>query len=134
MLFSKRKISPTWSHRFEAVKEEANTEVMERIKSGSNKFCIRNDLAKKNMTFSQESCQAIIVMGNVESIKLKKSRVQCPSCLHFVFEGTILCSCGTHIRSNQEMIQRIWKAFVLKTPVFRASHPNSRGYKHGSQL
>ena len=52
-----------------------------------------------------------------------------------LFEGTILCSCGKHIRSNQEMIQHITKAFdVLKTHCFRASHPNSRGYKHVSQL
>ena len=52
--------------QIEAVKEEANTEVMERINIGSNKICIRSDLAKKNMMFSQESCQAIIEMGNVE--------------------------------------------------------------------
>ena len=108
---------------------------MERIKIGSNKICIRNDLAKKNMTFSQESCQAILEMGNVELIELKKSRVQSPSCPHSVFEGTIFCSCGKRIRSNQEMIQRTGKDFdVLNTPFFPASHPNSRGYKHGSQL
>ena len=46
--------------QIEAVKEESNTE---------------DDLAKKNMTFSQESCQANIEMGNVELIELKKSRV-----------------------------------------------------------
>ena len=69
------------------------------------------------MMFSQESCQAIIEMGNVELSELKKSRVQCPSCLHHVFEGTNICSCGTLIKSNQEMIQRIRKSFeVLKTP------------------
>ena len=102
---------------------------------GSNKICIRSDLAKKNMMFSQESCQAIFEMGNVQLIELKKSRVQCPSCLHYVFEGTIICSCEKLIKSNQEMTQRIRKAFeVLKMSVFRASHPNSRGYKHGSQL
>ena len=39
--------------QIEDVKEEANTELMERIKIGSNKICIRNDLAKKNMMFSQ---------------------------------------------------------------------------------
>ena len=50
----------------EAVKEEAHTEVMERSNIGSNKICILSDLAKKNMMFSQESCQAIIEMGNVE--------------------------------------------------------------------
>ena len=33
------------------------------------------------------------------------------------------------------MIQHIRKAFeVLKMPCSRAYHPNSRGYKHGSQL
>ena len=54
--------------QIEAVKEEANTEVMERMKIGSNKMCSRSDLAKKNMMFSQESCQAIVEMGNVEPI------------------------------------------------------------------
>ena len=49
--------------QIEALKEEANTEVMERIKFGLNKVCIRNDLAKKNMMFSQESCQAIFGIG-----------------------------------------------------------------------
>ena len=79
--------------------------------------------------------QTIIEMDNVELIELKKSRVQCPSCLHCVFERTILCSCGKHSRSNQEMIQWIRIAFeVLKTPFFRASHPGSWCYKHGPQL
>ena len=106
--------------QIEAVKEEANTGVMERIKIGSNNICIRSDLAKKNMMFSQESCQAIIEMGNVELIELKKSRVQCPSCLHYVFEGTTVCSCGKHIRSNQELNQRIRKAFdVLEMHLIR---------------
>ena len=50
----------------EAVKEEASTEAIDKIKIGSNKICIRNDLAKKNMMFSPESCQAIMDMGNVE--------------------------------------------------------------------
>ena len=104
--------------QIEAAKEEANTEMMERIKIGLNKICIRNDLAKKNMMFSQESCQAIIAMGNVELIGLKKSRVQRPSCLHNVFEGTIMCSCGKHIRSNQEMIQRSMDAARKKDRTF----------------
>ena len=107
-------VTDTFS-QIEAVKAEANTEVMERIKIGSIKLCIHSDLAKKNMMFSQEPCQAIIEMCNVELIELKKSRVQCPSCLHYVFGRTITCSCGKHIRSNQEVIQRIKKAFeVLK--------------------
>ena len=133
-VLKKGDISDTIS-RTDAVKEEANTEAIDKIKMGSNKICIRNDLAKKNMMFSPESCQAIMDMGNVELIELKKSRVQCPSCLHDVFEGTIVCSCGKHVRSNQEVIDRIRKAFdILKTLFFRASRPNSRDYTHGYQL
>ena len=37
---------------------------------------------------SKESRQAIFNMDNVELIELKKTTIQCPSCLHFVFEGT----------------------------------------------
>ena len=61
--------------QIEAVLQVANTEVMERMKIGSNKICLRNDLSKKNRMFSQESCQAIIEMGNVEQIEMKKSRM-----------------------------------------------------------
>ena len=41
----------------EAVKEiiaETKTKAIERIKISSNKICIREDLAKENMMFSQE--------------------------------------------------------------------------------
>ena len=45
---------------------------------------------------------------------------------HHVSEGKIICSCGKHIKSNRDVIQRIRKALdILKTPFFRASHPNS---------
>ena len=119
----------------EDLTEETNTEAINKLEMGSNKICIRNDLAKKNMIFSQESCQAIIDMGSEELIDMKNSRIQCPSCLHHVFERTIVCLCGKHIKSNKEMIQRIRKAFdILQTPFFRASLPNSRGYKFGSHL
>ena len=46
----------------EAVKEEltdTNTKAVERIKIGTNKTCIREDLAKERMVFSEESSQAI---------------------------------------------------------------------------
>ena len=46
-----------------AVKEVANAEVVERIIVGSIRISICNNLTK-NMTFSQESCQAIIEMDN----------------------------------------------------------------------
>ena len=75
----------------EAVKEEiteTKTKAIERIKSGSHKICVREDLAKEIMMFSQESSQAIFEMGNVELIEFKTSRIQCPSCLHNVFKGT----------------------------------------------
>ena len=104
----------------EAVKEEiteTNTAAIERFNIGSNKMCIREDLAKEKMTFSKESSQAVFEMGNVELIELKTSRIQCPSCLHCVFRGTIICACGKHMRPDQEMIRRIKAAFeILKAP------------------
>ena len=81
--------------------------------------------------FSQESSQAIFEMGNVELIELKTSRIQCPSCLHYGFQGTIICACGKHIRPDRELIRRIKAAFeILKEPYFRTSVGTSRGYKH----
>ena len=80
---------------------------------------------------SQEPSQAIFEMGNVELIELKTSRIQCPSCLHNVFKGTIICACGKHIRPDQEMIRRIKAALeILKAPYFRRSVVTARGYKH----
>ena len=79
------------------VKEEltdTNTKEIGRINNGSNKTCSREDLAKEKMVFSRESSQAIFKMDDVELIELKKSTIQCPSCLHYVFEGTFLCNCG----------------------------------------
>ena len=115
----KEVITDTFSHA-EAVKEEIaekNTEVIESIKIGSNKICIRADLAKENMMFSQESSQAIFEMGNVELMELKNSRIQCPSCLHHVFHGTIICACGKFIKHNQQMTQRVRRALdILKRP------------------
>ena len=52
------------------------------------------------MVFSQESSQAICEMGNVELIELKTSRIQCPSCPHYVFKVTILGACGKYIRGE----------------------------------
>ena len=60
------------------MKEEANAEMMEIIKIGSNKICIRNDLAKKNMMISPESCQAIMDMGNVELIRTEEIQSSMP--------------------------------------------------------
>ena len=79
------------------VKEEltdTNIKAIQRIKVGSNKFCIQEDLAKEKLVCSIESSQAIFNMGKVELIELKKTTIQCPSCLHCVSEGTFLCNCG----------------------------------------
>ena len=114
----------------EAVKEEltdAFTKPIEVIQIGSNKICIREDLAKEKMVFSQESSQTIFEMGNVELIELKTSMNQCPSCLHNVFKGTLLCRCGKHIRPELDMMRRIKAAFeVLKASCFRTSSINAR--------
>ena len=70
-------------------------------------MCLREDLAKENIMSSQEPSQAIFEMGTVELIELQTSRIQCPSCLHYVYKGTILCACGKHVRPDQEMRRRI---------------------------
>ena len=62
----KKEVSTNALLESEAVKEDiadTNTKAIERIKIGSNKFCIREDLAKENMMFSQESSQAIFEIG-----------------------------------------------------------------------
>ena len=59
---------------------DTNTKAIERIKIGSNKICIQEDLANEKMMFSTESSQAIFNMGHVELIELKKTTIQCPSC------------------------------------------------------
>ena len=102
----------------------------ERMKFGSHKICIREDLAKEKMVFSQESSQAIFEMGDVELIELKTSVFQCPSCVHNVFKGTLLCRCGKHIRPDLGMMRRIKAALeVLQAPCFRTSSINARGYE-----
>ena len=59
---------------------EANTQEIERVKIGSNKHCIREDLAQEKMVFSKESSRTVFELGNLELIELKKSSIQCPSC------------------------------------------------------
>ena len=111
----------------EDLTDETNTEVINKIRMDSNKVCIRNDLAKMNVIFSEESCQTVIDMRNAEFIALTNFRIQCTSCLHCTFEGTTVMLRGKHIKSNKEIIQRIKEASEkLKTPFFRASFPNSR--------
>ena len=64
---------------------EAKTQEIGRVKICSKKMCIREDPAKEKMVFSKESSRAVFEMDNVELIELKKSSIQCPSCLYYVF-------------------------------------------------
>ena len=83
------------------------------------------------MVFSQESSQAIFEMGNAEIIESKTSLIQCPSCLHHVFQRTIICACGPDL----EMMRRINAAFeTLKAPCFRTSAITARRCKYGPNL
>ena len=85
--------------------------------------------------FSKESSRAIFEKCNVELIELKKSSIQCPSCLHCVFEGTLLCKFGKLIKPDQDAINRIKEAFeILKAPFFRASPISPRGSECGPNL
>ena len=114
---------------------ETNTKDIERIKMGSNKICVRNDLRIKKIMFSEESSQAIFDTGNVEYIELIKFRTQCPSCLHYVFKGTIICSCGKLIRPDQGTLRKVKQAFEIpRAPYFRTSMLTSRGFNHGPNL
>ena len=84
--------------------------------------------------FSKESRQAIFRMGNVELVELKKSTIQCPSCFHYVFQGTFLGNCGKLLKFDPDAINRIKEAFeILKAP-FRASPISTRGAKRGPNV
>ena len=65
------------------------------------------------MMLSGQSYQAITDVGNVQLIFLKKSKVPCPVCPHHVLHGTLVWSCGKHIRCNQEKIDRIVKSLIF---------------------
>ena len=110
---------------------EANTQEIERAKIGSKNICIRDDQAKEKMVYSKESSRAVFEMGNVELIELKKSSVQCPSCLHYVFEGTLFGKCGTDA-ADHDVMNRIKEASeILEAPYYRTSMIVTRGGKCG---
>ena len=92
------------------LKNEANGQEIYRAKIGSNEISTRDDPAKEKMIFSEESSRAIFEMGNVELIELKKTSIQCPSCLHHVFEGTTIC-----LKTQQktaETLDPMWKTLM----------------------
>ena len=68
---SNKEVSTNPFSQAEAVKEEIEetiTKEIRRFEMVSNKTCIREDLAKGNMMFSQESSQAFFDLSNVELI------------------------------------------------------------------
>ena len=114
------------------LKNEANTQEIKRVTKGSIKIYIRADLAKDKTIFSEESSLAIFGMGKVELIELKKTSIQCPPCLHHVFEGATACKCGKLQRPNKNVMDRIKEAFeALKAPYYRTSPIITRGSKCG---
>ena len=53
---------------------------------------------------------------------MKKSSIQCPSCPHHVFEGTLICKFGKLTRPDQEVMNRIKEAFEMpKAPYYHTS-------------
>ena len=69
-----------------------------------------------------------VFVGSVELIELTKSSIQCPSCLHHVFEGTHICMCG---KTDTTQHRRDEPGYILKAPYHRTSMPVTRGSKCG---
>ena len=115
----------------QSCKMKQNNQHVNKVKAGSNKISIRNDLAKDGMIFSEESRRAICEMGHVELIELKQTSetTPCPSCLKHVFEGMTMCQCGKLLRPNKSTLDRIRAA--LKAPYCRTAPSISRGKKCG---
>ena len=88
---------------YEAKMQEINLQV-NKVKVGSNKISIRNDLAKDGMIFSEESSRAIFDMGNVELIL---ETTQCSSCLKHVFGGMTTRLCVKLPRPYKSSLGRI---------------------------
>ena len=83
------------------------------------------------MVFSKESCRANVEMCYVELIELKKSSIQCPSCFHYVFEGTCLCNCGKLVKLDPDAINRIKEAFEIHhkdRDALRSATKGDRGF------
>ena len=90
---SGRQVSQDAFSKNEVVQEEraeTNTKAIEIIQFASNKFCIREDLAKEKMVFSLFSRWAI-----VELVELETSMIQCPSCLYHVSKGQFFADVGS---------------------------------------
>ena len=75
------------------------------MKTGSDKFAFAKSQLQTRWCPSKESSRAILEMGNVGLIELKKPSIQCPSCLHHVFERTLVCRCGKLLRPNRVAVK-----------------------------
>ena len=84
------------------LKNEANTQDIDRVKKCSKK-CIREDLAKDKMVFSEESIRAFFGGADwVEEILYSMAIMSASR-----FEGTTSCTCGKLIRPNKNVMIRI---------------------------
>ena len=116
------------------VKEEltdTNTKDIERIKVGFKKIVFENTLRRRRWCSAKNPAKPFSTWGNVGLIELKKSTIQCPSCLHYVLEVTFLCNCGKLLKLDPDAINRIKEAFEIVKAPFRASHISTRGAKCG---
>ena len=109
----------------EAEMREINHQV-NKVKAGSNKISVRNDLAKDGMIFREESSRAIYEVGSMELIELRQTSETAQ------FEGMSMCQCGKLLRPNESTLDRIRAAFeALKAPYYRTAPIISRGKKFG---
>ena len=83
---------------------EANAQEFERVKIGSNKMCVREDLPKKRWCSAKNLAVPFSKWAMWSSI-------QCQSCLHYVFERTLIRKCGKLIQPDQDVMNRIKDAF-----------------------
>ena len=42
----------------------------------------------------------------INNAAVLSSSSQCPSCLHYVFEGTLICKCGKLMRPNKDVMKQ----------------------------
>ena len=132
---SNQEVSTNALVKNEAVKKEltdTNTKALKESKWVQIKFCIRGDLVKEKMVFSQESSQAFFEMGNVELIDLTTSMTNAHYANTTFSKGQFFADAGKHIRPDLDMMRRNRAAFeVLTAPCFRMSAINAGRYKRG---
>ena len=115
LLLSKRRCSDTFSQA-EAVKEETTGKYRCDWK---NQNWFEQNLYSWRLGEGEHGCWAknrskpSSRWVTWSSLNWRIPEFCAPSCLHHVFEGTIVCTCGKFIRPSQEMIQRFRTAFDI---------------------